>query len=470
MESMPRLGKLVRQDGWEEWAQHYGVSHCSDPNFLSLLTGAHPDETGVSLQMGRMFVKSFPTLQKRLTKVGYYTWAYQPLKVPQFYQAGFDELIWHKTHEVSPLMAPGPKHAIETAGQKPWFGFMRIMDTHYPYNGEPLVKETVEKDYAQACYHMDKFITHLSKWVLKNYPNTIIVIGADHGEMLGEHGLWDHLFTLKNPLVHVPLMVHVPDGGLSRVRNDLTQHTDVTGLILERTGLIEPREPAQQDGLWMSAWGMGFRDPWKHRSLVTQHEGIALQYTVNWHVEHGASFELHEKDGYERNLFGDNNVSRGIAEAFVEKYPPVAPRRKPVNDDEMRLLGAEEGILYLDSPPAAGVLGQPNDDATRHLWVFRPTDVPYILESAPRASPKLTTGVAKHTNLTGGEEASCGGEFWIDEAEANRLFVNGCSGRYGPTSRAQLEDAVAVFRTFEYEVVSFGWNDETQTPYTVLFR
>ncbi|KKN00029.1 hypothetical protein LCGC14_1141910 [marine sediment metagenome] len=321
MESMPRLGKLVRQDGWEEWAQHYGVSHCSDPNFLSLLTGAHPDETGVQAQMGRRYVKEFPTLQKRLGKAGYFTWAYEPIKVPMFYMSGFDELIWHKTQEVSPLMAPAPKKAIQAAGSKPWFGFMRIMDTHYPYNGEPLVKETVTKDYSQACYHMDKFITHLSKWVLKNYPNTIIVIGADHGEMLGEHGLWDHLFTLKNPLVHVPLMVHVPDGGLSRVRSDLTQHTDVTGLILERTGLIEPREPAQRDGLWMSAWGMGFRDPWKHRSLVAQHEGIALQYTVNWHVEHGASFELHAKDDHDVNLFGNNDVSRGIAEALIEKYP-----------------------------------------------------------------------------------------------------------------------------------------------------
>ena len=344
VEHMPRLGKLVRQDGWEEWAQHYGVAHCSDPNYLSLLTGAHPDETGVSLQMGRMFVKSFPTLQKRLTKVGYYTWAYQPLKVPQFYQAGFDELIWHKTHEVSPLMAPGPKHAIETAGQKPWFGFMRIMDTHYPYMDKKLVQENVSKDYAAACGHLDKFITHLSKWTLKKYPNTIIVIGADHGEMLGEHGLWDHLFTLKNPLVHVPLMVYQPDNGLARVHNDLTQHQDITGLVLEATGLIEPREPETREGLWMSAWGIGHRDPWKHRSMVTQFDGQTLQYTVNWHIEHGASFELHVEDNYADNWFGDNEVSRGIAEAFIEKYPTFP--RPNFNQAPERIQGDVNLLTY----------------------------------------------------------------------------------------------------------------------------
>ena len=321
VEHMPRLGKLVRQDGWETWAQHYGVSHCSDPNFLSLMTGAHPDETGVQAQMGRQYVKEFPTLQKRLKRAGYYTWAYQPLKVPQFYQSGFDELIWHRTEEVSPLMAPAPKHAMATAGQKPWFGFMRMMDTHYPYNGEALDKSKVASQYARACAHLDRYFQHLVSWTLKKYPNTIVVIGADHGEMLGEHGLWDHLFTLKNPLVHVPLMVYQPDNGLARVRNDLTQHQDITGLVLEATGLIEPREPHKLDGLWMSAWGIGFRDPWKHRSLVAQADGQTLQYTVNWHVEHGASFELHVEDNYADNWFGDNEVSRGMAEAFMAQYP-----------------------------------------------------------------------------------------------------------------------------------------------------
>lgn len=321
LKSMPLLSKLMRQDGWEYWSQHYGVAHCSDPNFLTLLTGGHPDETGVQAQMGAQYAKEFPTLQKRLGKAGYYTWAYEPIKVPKFYLHGFDELIWHLTSEVSPINAPAPKKAIRQAGTRPWFGFMRMMDTHYPYMGKPLKQEDVSSDYTNACAHLDKFMYRLSKWVIKNYPNTIIVIGADHGEMLGEHGLWDHLFTLKNPLVHVPLMVYQPDNGPAQVRQDLTQHQDVAGLIMSRTGLREMDRIVKRDGLWMSAWGIGHRDPWKHRSLVVRHEGSTLQYTVNWHIEHGASFELHVDDDYANNWFGANDVSHGIAEAFIEKYP-----------------------------------------------------------------------------------------------------------------------------------------------------
>lgn len=155
--------------------------------------------------------------------------------------------------------------------------------------------------------------------------------------------------------------------------------------------------------------------------------------------------------------------------AFVRKYPPQPPRRAPANSDELRLLGPKDGVAGLGRPPASGIAGEPANDDSRHLWVFRVADVPYILESAPDVSPKLATGKAKHTNLTGGAEASCGGEMWIDDADPGRLFVNGCSGRYGPQEKEQLDDAVQVFRSFGYEVVSFGWNEETQTPYTVLY-
>lgn len=324
LDVMPKLGKLVRTDGWTEWARHYGVAHCSDPNYLSLLTGGHPDDHGVHAQMGAKFDKQFPTLQKQLGRAGYYTWAYEPLRVAHFYRDGFQDMVTHLTWEVSKLMAPGPKACIKSAGSRPWFGFMRMMDVHYPYNGEDLQKwneDVLNRQYNKAAAHLDRFIQHLVRWVLREHPNTVIIIGSDHGELLGEHGLWDHLFTLKNPLVHVPMFAYEPGGGLSRVRNDLTQHTDVYGLVAEATGIKEAQGAPKVDGLWLSAWGVGHRDAWKHKSLVADLDGTTLQYTVNWHVEHGASFELHKGDDYATNYFGHDEISMGMSVAMAEKYP-----------------------------------------------------------------------------------------------------------------------------------------------------
>jgi hypothetical protein len=157
---------------------------------------------------------------------------------------------------------------------------------------------------------------------------------------------------------------------------------------------------------------------------------------------------------------------------FVARYPATGPRRAAANNDELRELGSGDGVQLLTGTPAQGQTGLPDEEQARHLWVVRVSgqvDLPYILERAPNVKPRLTSGVAKHTNLTGGRHASCGGELWID-ASTSRLYVNGCSGRHGPLSREQLEDACEVFRGLGFDVVSYGWDDETQRPYCQYYR
>ncbi|MDP3939737.1 MAG: hypothetical protein Q8R92_16595 [Deltaproteobacteria bacterium] len=158
---------------------------------------------------------------------------------------------------------------------------------------------------------------------------------------------------------------------------------------------------------------------------------------------------------------------------FTEKHPARPPLRPATNADELRQLGPADGVLLLVGTPAAGQTGPPDDAQSRHLWVFRKAqqpDLPYVLELAPNAAPRLASGVAKHTNLTGGGHASCGGELWVDVSNADRLYVNGCSGRYGPTSREELDDAAQVFRELGFEVVNYGWDDETQKPFCQYYR
>ncbi|MCA9572969.1 MAG: sulfatase, partial [Myxococcales bacterium] len=39
---------------------------------------------------------------------------------------------------------------------------------------------------------------------------TVVIVVSDHGENLGERGMWDHRWDLHQPLVHVPLIVRYP--------------------------------------------------------------------------------------------------------------------------------------------------------------------------------------------------------------------------------------------------------------------
>lgn len=156
---------------------------------------------------------------------------------------------------------------------------------------------------------------------------------------------------------------------------------------------------------------------------------------------------------------------------FLTRYPPALPRRAHANDDELRLLAEADGVLALDVAPAApSTTGDPSDLSARHLWVIWPAGVPYILERAPAVSPPLQSGVAKHSNLTGGGAASCGGELWVDPVDPSKLYVNGASGRYGPKTPQQLVDAVVLIRDRGFQVESFGWDADTNLPARVYRR
>jgi arylsulfatase A-like enzyme len=75
---------------------------------------------------------------------------------------------------------------------------------------------------------------------------TIVVITSDHGEMLGEHGLYDHANGLHWPLLHVPLLIIYPPGvpaGL-RVAEPVTLR-DLPATILELAGVRPASWPGE---------------------------------------------------------------------------------------------------------------------------------------------------------------------------------------------------------------------------------
>jgi len=150
------------------------------------------------------------------------------------------------------------------------------------------------------------------------------------------------------------------------------------------------------------------------------------------------------------------------ASDYAELYAPVAPLPRLGPDDTRRFLTDADGVRTMpDCVPGMPVPHRVGDAEARHLWVILPTAVPVILESAPDIRPPpLALGVAKHTNLTGGEPACCGGEVWRDPIDPKLLHLNGASGRYPARSAEQLEDAVLLMETFGFAVRSAGWSEE----------
>lgn len=157
---------------------------------------------------------------------------------------------------------------------------------------------------------------------------------------------------------------------------------------------------------------------------------------------------------------------------FRETYPLRAPDETKIrNRDELKLipLGVErflfpddarpENIIYSDVPRSHVDRGE------LYLWVVAANDATFALESTPFGQ-ELETGKIKHTNLTGGADAHCGGELWF--VSEGHVLVGGSSGRYGPKSEEELADVAMAFKSEGFQVASLGYDEETGYPATVL--
>jgi len=74
--------------------------------------------------------------------------------------------------------------------------------------------ETIRAWYDGAVRYVDDRLGELVDELdrLGELEHTYVFVTADHGEYFGEHGLEKHYYSLYEPVLHVPLVVHTPDG------------------------------------------------------------------------------------------------------------------------------------------------------------------------------------------------------------------------------------------------------------------
>ena len=138
--------------------------------------------------------------------------------------------------------------------------FVNFFDAHYPYAPPAeyaraylppdTLASTMDRSQFDPLYdaeiryadeHLGRLLDFLRQRGL--YDDTLVVVTADHGEMLGEHGDWGHNGILFEPLVRVPLVVKRPGEHTPRVDDTPIQHPGVFDLVLAAAGLDAPPAP-----------------------------------------------------------------------------------------------------------------------------------------------------------------------------------------------------------------------------------
>ena len=80
------------------------------------------------------------------------------------------------------------------------------------------------------------------------WEDTVLVVTADHGENVGDHGLMDHQYCLYDSLVHVPLVLHGGAFTGGGDRDDLVSLVDVAPTLLDAAGIDDSQARGQFQG------------------------------------------------------------------------------------------------------------------------------------------------------------------------------------------------------------------------------
>jgi arylsulfatase A-like enzyme len=228
----------------------------------------------------------------------------------------------------------------------PWRGLPGTMET-----SRVVALDAVEQGHMMALYDgsLSSLDHHLGRLLdllraLPGYDDTWVVVTADHGEMLGEHGRLGHDCQLYEEVLRVPLVIRAPRG--VRLPAPDPEHplelVDVAPLLLDALGL--PPLPAtsavgtRPETLAMGTCACARRHPAMHAEQVAALVEGHLKYL--------------EEDGRGR-LF---DLSADPGEAL-----DLGPRRP---DDMARLrarLQSWRATLVRVAPPAVAEEGEKNE-------------------------------------------------------------------------------------------------------------
>jgi len=243
------------------------------PAHSSILTGLYPPGHGVRENVGYTLDPGIPTLAEVLSSGGWNTAGFVSAFVLDGRWGigrGFDhyfddfDLAEFDTPNLSSVQRSGDVTIAEAVRwldsrpkSSPFFLWLHLYDPHDPYTPpEPFKSMYPNRPYEGEVAYTDSLIgefrTSLEERGLLD--RSLVILTADHGEGLGDHGEASHGFFVYDTTIHVSLIVRPPAGSVEgRVVDSAVSHVDIFPTILDAARLAAPKAVHGQSLLPMVA-------------------------------------------------------------------------------------------------------------------------------------------------------------------------------------------------------------------------
>jgi arylsulfatase A-like enzyme/Flp pilus assembly protein TadD len=200
------------------------------PSHATIMTGLYPPAHGVRDNGTYALGDDAVTLAERLKRAGYRTQAIvSALVLNRRYNLtqgfdGYDDDLWSEEQPKMFLIRsrPGPKTAARAASwlagwsreqpRRPFFLWMHLFDAHQPYSVPAAERLRAPSVYDAEIAVLDRAVSAVLDELRRQgtLDDTLVVLTADHGESLGEHGEKTHALFIYDATVRVPLVLRYP--------------------------------------------------------------------------------------------------------------------------------------------------------------------------------------------------------------------------------------------------------------------
>lgn len=288
---------------------------------------------------------------------------------------------------------------------RPFFVWLHLYDPHRPYDPpEPFHAQYASHPYDGEIAYTDSQLKRLFDALRAGglYDRMLIVLAADHGESLGEHGEDEHSFFIYNATLHVPLIFKPPRGlAPPQVAHRLVGNVDVAPTILELAHIEDPlsrqfqgtslaseilgRGPVAEHAIYSETYYPRDSFQWSDlRCISTDH----FKYIQAPHPE---LYDL-VKDPHElHNLYGERAALSaalreqllGIERRYKSPDTSDASAGPPLSSETVEKLRSLGYLAY--AAPTQSDSSQPLPDPKDRVKVYRLLIHAYSLASAGRS-------------------------------------------------------------------------------------
>jgi choline-sulfatase len=222
------------------------------------MTGLYPPAHGVRDNGNYTLGPEAVTLAERLASAGYRTGAFVSAAVltrryglDQGFDT-YDDDLW--SEDEPPLFMirerPAPRttdrvlawlDGWKQGARQPFFLWVHFFDPHQPYrHSSPDLAALAPTPYDAEIAEADRGVGRIVEWLRQEgvLDRTLVVLTADHGESLDEHGEPTHGVFIYESTIHVPLLWRLPSVFAAKTTyRGPVRHIDIVPTVLGVVGL-----------------------------------------------------------------------------------------------------------------------------------------------------------------------------------------------------------------------------------------